>query len=184
MWHLFYAFGAAGIISYLPTVYAHFHISLTNTFLSSAIATGFAAFGYILAAVLGEKYGRREISAVFLTLGAIAGGFLAFAGSTFWLLTIFYGLFYFFTIGHITAAVAFPAEVFPTRVRGTGTNLVAASEWIGFVLAGLTGPFLLNHVGYSFTLTLWCVISPLVAAAAALSMRRVAPGKLLEEVHR
>jgi hypothetical protein len=83
-----------------------------------------------------------------------------------------------------TAAVAFAAEVFPTRVRGTGTNLVAASEWIGFVLAGLTGPFLLNHVGYSFTLTLWCVISPLVAAAAALSMRRVAPGKLLEEVHR
>lgn len=183
MWHLFYAFGAAGIISYLPTVYAHFHISLTNTFLSSAIATGFAAFGYILAAVLGEKYGRREISAVFLTLGAIAGGFLAFGGSSFWLLTIFYGLFYFFTIGHITAAVAFAAEVFPTRVRDTGTNLVAASEWIGFVLAGLTGPFLLNHVGYSFTLTLWCVISPLVAAAA-LSMRRVAPGKLLEEVHR
>ena len=98
-------------------------------------------------------------------------------------MTIFYGLFYFFTIGHITAAVAFAAEVFPTRVRDTGTNLVAASEWIGFVLAGLTGPFLLNHVGYSFTLTLWCVISPLVAAAA-LSMRRVAPGKLLEEVHR
>ena len=184
LWHLFYAFGAAGIISYLPTVYAHFHISLTNTFLSSAIATAFAAFGYILAAVLGEKYGRREISAVFLTLGAIAGGFLAFAGSSFWLLTIFYALFYFFTIGHITAAVAFAAEVFPTRVRGTGTNLVAASEWAGFVLAGLTGPFLLNNVGYSFTLTLWCVISPLLAAVAALSMRRVAPGKLLEEVHR
>jgi len=182
IWHFTYAFGVAGIISYLPTVYSHFGISLTNTFLSSAIATGLAAFGYVLAAFLGEEFGRREISALFLVLGAGAGALLAFRATNWWLLTAFYALFYFFTLGHITSAVGFAAEVFPTRVRGTGANLVAGSEWLGFVVAGLTGPWLLKNIGYSSTLLLWCVIAQLVAAAAAMCMQRVRPQTVLEAI--
>jgi MFS family permease len=184
IWHFVYAFGAAGIISYLPTVYTHFNISLTNTFASSAIATGVAAFGYVLSAFLGEKYGRREVCAVFLVLGAAAGALLAFYATTWTLLTVFYALFYFFTLGHVTSAVGFAAEVFPTRVRGTGSNLVAGSEWIGFMVAALTGPWLLNHAGYTTTLTIWCVAAPLLAAVSAMSMKRIAPQTVLEQIHR
>jgi MFS family permease len=184
IWHFTYAFGAAGIISYLPTVYAHFDISLNGMFASSAIATGVAAFGYILSAWLGEQYGRREVCAAFLTLGAIAGALLAFSANTWALLTVFYALFYFFTLGHITSGVGFAAEVFPTRVRGTGSNLVAGAEWTGFVVAALTGPWLLHTAGYTAALTTWCVVAPLVAAAAAMCMKRIAPQTVLEEIHR
>lgn len=184
IWHFVYAFGAAGIISYLPTVYRHFGISLSNTFASSAIATGIAAFGYVLSAFLGEKYGRREICALFLLLGAGAGALLAFGATNWTLLTIFYALFYFFTLGHVTSAVGFASEVFPTRVRGTGSNLVAGSEWLGFMVAAITGPWLLHHAGYSVTLTMWCVAAPLIAAIAALSMVRVKPQTILEEIRR
>ena len=184
IWHFAYAFGAAGIISYLPTVYNHFGITLAGTFTSSAIATGIAAFGYVLAAFLGERYGRREICALFLVLGAGAGLLLAFEATTWTLLTIFYSAFYFFTLGHVTSAVGFAAEVFPTRVRGTGSNLVAGSEWIGFMVAALTGPWLLTHAGYSTTLMMWCVGAPLVGAVCALSMDRVPPQKVLEDVRR
>ena len=184
VWHFVYAFGAAGIISYLPTVYTHFGISLANTFASSAIATGVAAFGYILAAYLGEKFGRREVCALFLVCGAAAGALLAFCATTWLLLTVFYAAFYFFTLGHITSAVGFAAEVFPTRVRGTGSNLVAGSEWIGFVVAALTGPWLLNHFGYTGTLMMWCVAAPLVGAVAAMLMARIAPQAVLESIHR
>ncbi|MFX1689800.1 MFS transporter [Paraburkholderia sp. A2RI-6] len=184
IWHFTYAFGAAGIISYLPTVYGHFNISLNNMFASSAIATGLAAFGYILAAWLGEKYGRREVCAAFLVLGAIAGALLAFYANTWALLTVFYALFYFFTLGHITSAVGFAAEVYPTRVRGTGSNLVAGAEWTGFVIAAMTGPWLLHNAGYTTALMMWCVIGPLVAAVAAMCMKRIAPQTVLEEIHR
>lgn len=184
VWHFVYAFGAAGIISFLPTVYSHFNISLTNTFASSAIATGVAAFGYVLSAFLGEKYGRREVCAGFLVLGAAAGALLAFCATTWALLTAFYALFYFFTLGHITSAVGFAAEVFPTRVRGTGSNLVAGSEWIGFVVAALTGPWLLHNAGYTTTLMLWCVVAPLIGALSAMAMKRIAPQAVLESIHR
>jgi len=184
VWHFVYAFGAAGIISYLPTVYNHFGISLANTFSSSAIATAVAAIGYILAAYLGEKFGRREVCALFLFFGAAAGALLAFYASTWALLTAFYAMFYFFTIGHITAAVGFAAEVFPTRVRGTGSNLVAGSEWIGFMVAGSTGPWLLSHTGYTVTLLLWCVAAPIAAAIAAMCMKRVPPQAVLESIRR
>ena len=184
IWHFAYAFGAAGIISYLPTVYGHFGISLSGTFTSSAIATGIAAFGYVLAAFLGERYGRREICALFLVLGAGAGLLLAFAATSWTLLTVFYSAFYFFTLGHVTSAVGFAAEVFPTRVRGTGSNLVAGSEWIGFMVAALTGPWLLANAGYSTTLTMWCVGAPLIGAVCALCMERVPPQKVLEDIRR
>lgn len=184
IWHFVYAFGAAGIISYLPTVYKHFGISLHGVFTSSAIATAVAAIGYMLAAFLGEKFGRREICMLFLVLGAGAGALLAFAATSWALLTIFYAGFYFFTIGHITSAAGFATEVFPTRVRGSGCNLVGASEWFGFMVAAITGPWLLAHAGYSTTLVMWCVAAPIIAAVCALCMKHVPPQTILEHIHR
>ncbi|MFC8178853.1 MFS transporter [Rhodococcus sp. NPDC057297] len=182
IWHLVYAFGVAGILSYLPSVYSHFGVSLEHTYISSAVATGLAAVGYYLCAYVGDRIGRREAAALWLTLGAVAGGLLAFQGTNVVLLTIFYSGVYFFTIGHITAAAGFAAEVFPTRVRATGANLVAGMEWVGFVAAALAGPRLFAGIGYTATLLIWLVICPLVAAACAMGMRRVAPGASLEAI--
>lgn len=184
IWHLVYAFGVAGVISYLPTIYNNFGVSLEYTYASSAIATGVAAFGYLACAFLGEWIGRREASAAFLIIGAVAGGFLAFKGENIVLLTLFFSLVYFFTIGHITAAAGFAAEVFPTRVRGTGSNIIAGMEWLGFVGAALAGPIMFAGLGYAWTLIVWLVICPVIAAACALGMRRVAPGTVLEEISR
>jgi len=184
VWHLVYAFGVAGIISYLPWVYEHFGVSLEHTYISSAIATGLAAVGYYLCAYVGERIGRREAAALWLILGAVSGALLAFQGHTVVLLTVFYSMVYFFTIGHITAAAGFAAEVFPTRVRATGANLVAGMEWLGFVGAALAGPRMFAGIGYTWTLIIWLVICPLIAATCALGMRRVAPGTALEEIAR
>jgi MFS family permease len=181
-WHLVYAFGVAGLLSFLPTIYKHFGVDLTHTYLSSAIATGVAALGYLLCAFVGEKIGRREAAATWLVLGAGAGALLAFQGQNFWLLTLFYSLVYFFTIGHVTAAAGFAAEVFPTRVRGTGANIVAGMEWVGFFLAALFGPRMFAGLGYTTTLTIWLCVCPLVAAACALGMKRVKPDAVLEDI--
>lgn len=182
LWHVVYAFGFAGIASYLPTVYAYYDVSLTNMYLSSAIATAVAALGYVLSAVAGEWIGRREASALWLLMGAAAGVYMATAGNTWATLTIGYSLIYFFLAGHVTAAVGFAAEIFPTRVRATGANLVAGMEWIGFMLAALFGPRMFSAFGIPATLIVWLVICPAAAAACALSMKRVPPGTVLEDV--
>lgn len=182
LWHLFYAFGFAGIISYLPTVYAHYNVSLTYTYLSSAIATGLAAFGYVFCAFVGERIGRREAAAIWLVLGSASGFYMAFAGSTLITLTIGYSLIYFFIVGHITSAVGFASEVFPTRVRGTGANLLAGMEWIGFLGAALAGPRMFAAIGTPATLAIWLGLCPLLAASCAMGMRRVAPKTVLEDI--
>jgi putative MFS transporter len=117
-------------------------------------------------------------------LGAISGVYMAFAGTTLVSLTIGYSLIYFFLAGHITAAVGYAAEIFPTRVRGTGANLVAGMEWFGFFCAALLGPYMFDAFGVPITLLIWLTICPLVAVACAAGMRRVRPGTVLEEIAR
>lgn len=182
VWHLLYAFGFGCIASYLPTVYQHYHVSLSHVYLSSAVATGLAVGGYLLCAMVGERIGRREASAIWLTLGALSGLYMAFLGKDLLTLTIGYSLIYFFVVGHITSAVGFASEVFPTRVRGSGANLLAGMEWAGFFAAALLGPRMLSWVGVPVSLAIWLFICPLIAAACAVSMRRVAPRAVLETV--
>jgi len=181
-WHLLYAFGFGGIVSYLPTVYAHYHISLTHVYVSSAIATGLAAFGYVLCAYIGERVGRREAAALWLSLGALSGLYMAYGGHSLVTLTIGYSLVYFFVVGHITSAVGFASEVFPTRVRGTGANVLAGMEWMGFLGAAFAGPPMLSSLGVPTSLAIWLFVCPLIAAGCALGMRRVAPKATLEEI--
>ena len=70
------------------------------------------------------------------------------------------------------------------RIRCEISHAQRGSEWLGFMVAAITGPWLLHHAGYSITLTMWCVAAPLIAAVAALCMVRVAPQTILEAIHR
>ena len=72
----------------------------------------------------------------------------------------------------------------PTRVRGTGANLVAGMEWIGFLAAALAGPRMFAALGIPTTLAIWLFLCPLVAAGCALGMKRVPPGRVLEQIAR
>ena len=75
-------------------------------------------------------------------------------------------------------------RVLPDPVRGTGADIIAGTEWLGFVGAALAGPIMFAGLGYAWTLTIWLVVCPVIAAACALGMRRVAPGTVLEEISR
>lgn len=182
VWHFFYAAGFGAIVSFLPTVYQHYGVDQSNVYVSSAIATGLAAVGYVVCAFLGERIGRREAAAIWLFVGGCGGLYMALGAHTLLTLTIGYSLIYFFVVGHITSAVGFISEVFPTRVRGTGANLVGGMEWLGFLAAALVGPRMLTSMGVSTSLLVWLCICPFIATACVLGMRRVAPKTVLEDV--
>lgn len=182
LWHFFYIFGFAGVVFWLPSIFSHYDLSLSSLYVTSAIATGFAALAYLLNGFIGEKIGRREVSAIFLGLSAVIGVVFALYGTTWATITVMYALFYCFSAGHIPSAVAYAAEVFPTRVRGTGTNLVAGTEWLAFAAAGLMGPILFNSIGYTGTLFFWLTVCELIAMVAILCCRRVAPNTELEDI--
>lgn len=183
LWQLIYNYGAAGIITYLPAIIVGDGYAQSDVFKAAAVAQVCGLVGYFVCSTLGNRYGRREISALFLVIGGFAGVlFLVVGTGTLTHIAAFYGLFYFFSIGQMGSAPGFVAEVFPTRVRGTGMALLVAAASGGFIIASATGPATLAAFGYSGALFLWCGLASFVAAAMALGARRIRPGLDLEAI--
>ncbi|PWI57864.1 MFS transporter [Sulfoacidibacillus thermotolerans] len=181
LWQLIYNYGAASIIDWLPSIFMQHHLAISSLYATSAWATGIAILGYLSAAYLGEKLGRREVSATYLIVGAICGVFLA-QSNTWLAITAFYSLYYFFAIGQMGAAVAFALESFPTRARGTGGTLLSVATWVGFIAAGYTGPVLFNNLGLGKSVFVWTVVCSVIPGILALGTKRVHPGTQLEDI--
>ncbi|MDQ0188921.1 MFS transporter [Alicyclobacillus cycloheptanicus] len=182
LWQLIYNYGCASIINWLPTITTDHHIASSSVFGTSAWGSGVGIFGYLTAAYLGEKFGRREVSAVFLILGSAAGLLLAFDAANWATLTLFYALYYFFTIGQMGAAVAFALESFPTRARGTGGTLLSVATSVGFIFAGLTGSVLFSHMGVNQTIFIWGFLCSLVPGLLALVQKESSPEQTLRKL--
>lgn len=182
LWQVIYNYGVAGIIYWLPSIVLSHHLPLSNVYSASAIATACGGVGYIVAATLGNRYGRRGISILWLLAGSIVGYFFWKDGNTWLSITTCYSLFYFFTIGHMGAAPGFALESFPTRVRGTGMAVFTTAVWIGFIAAAFTGPMMFAAVGKDGAVLVWACIASLVAAACAACARGVTPGLELETI--
>ncbi|GMX60094.1 MFS transporter [Paenibacillus elgii] len=182
LWQLVFNIGVGGIISWLPSVFMNYKIDETGLFTATAIATGVSIIGYLSAAYLGEKFGRREIGAIYMLIGGIAGYFLGFHATDYTSIVIWYSIFYFFGVGSQGVNIAFSVEVFPTRVRGSGSSLVSGAAWLGFILAGLSGPIFFNRFGVSGAVFIWTCLLMVISLLCALGCKRVKPGASLEEI--
>src|ERR1700761_1586387 len=184
LWQFIYNYGAAGLITWIPTIIIGLNYSQGDVFEVTAIAQSLGLVGYLTAAVLGNRVGRREMSALWLALGGIAGFLFLGLGTTSLIeIGLVYGMYYFFAIGQMGAALGFIAEVFPTRVRGSAMALTYGTGASGgFVVASATGPLTIHGLGYTGSLFLWAGITSFVAAALAFSTKRVRPGLVLEAI--
>ncbi|RTG94747.1 MFS transporter, partial [Thermus scotoductus] len=81
--------------------------------------------GYLLAAFLVERVGRRPVLVGFLGLSALFAYLLGQAGSPGEIL-LFGSLLSFFNLGAWGAIYAYTPELFPTALRGSGAGLAAA----------------------------------------------------------
>ncbi len=124
---------------------------LDHTLISLAIFTVAAFPGYWLAVFLLDKIGRKRIQ---------WQGFLvmALAFATIWVIPVastaivpfltLYAISYFFVeFGPNMTTFVLPAEIFPTRVRGTADGISAGAGKFGAFLGALIVPHLLNSIG-------------------------------------
>jgi len=159
---------------------------LQNTLLQLAIFVVFALPGYVVAILLLDKTGRKNIQALgfammalcFLLIGLIPG-VTAYAAP----FVLLFGVSYFFTeFGPNTTTFIYPAEIFPTEVRTTGHGISAAAGKMGaFAGAYLFPPILASSLGLRGAM----VISGVVAVAGLLLTVAVLPepkGKTLEQL--
>lgn len=170
-------FSYYGAFIWLPTLLSGELQNLAKSFLYTLLITLAQVPGYISAAYLIEKWGRRPTLVTFLVGSAAGAGLFALvasgvfhAGNNQGFLLVFSGsVLSFFNLGAWGALYAVSPELYPTSIRGRGTGAAAGFGRIASIIAPLSVPLFMGIGGIGFTfavLAAWF----LVAAGAAWTL--------------
>ena len=138
-------FGYYGFVLWTPTLLVGKGFSLVKGFEFTLIMCVAQLPGYYSAAYLIEKIGRKPVLVIYLAGTALAAYLFGHGQSVNAIL--FSGcLLYFFSLGAWGAVYAYTPEVYPTRVRGSGTGWAAAVGRIGAISA----PYIVGRIYQSY----------------------------------
>jgi putative MFS transporter len=118
-----------------------------------------ACLGAFATVVLIERMGRRALSIGPLYIGAVALAVVGFAPETAPAVMVAALLvFYFVSAISSTLTGIFPAEVFPTEIRGTGVGFATAMSRVGAAVATFLFPAAIETFGTAYTLLIGAAI--------------------------
>jgi putative MFS transporter len=148
LWVVWFAvnFSYYGAFIWIPTLLVASGMDLVRSFGFTLVITLAQLPGYAVAAVLVEVWGRRPTLSVFL-LGSAASALFFGSADTETAIVAAGMALSFFNLGAWGALYAVSPEVYPTRLRGTGTGWAAGFGRLASVLAPLAVPFLLDRGG-------------------------------------
>ena len=144
LWTSWFAIGLAyyGLFVYLPTIFVERGYSFVQTYGYSLILAGAQVPGYLTAAWLVERWGRRPTLVTFLAASGVFTVLFALADST-TAVVVTACLMSFFSLGAWAALYAYTPEVYPTQLRTTGIGLASAMARISATLVTLFGATLI-----------------------------------------
>jgi MFS transporter, putative metabolite:H+ symporter len=136
--------GYYGIFSWLPIFFRTQGVDLGNVYRNTLILALAQVPGYMLAAYLVDRAGRRATLALFLFASALASFLFALAtGGSSILLTS--SLLSFSLLGAWGALYTYSPELFPTDARTTGMGWVSAMARLASIFAPTVGGLLLTR---------------------------------------
>jgi len=177
-------FGYYGFVLWTPTLLVGKGFSLVRGFQFTLIISIAQLPGYFSAAYLIEKIGRKAVLVSYLAGTALAA--YLFGQATSEATVLVYGcLLYFFSLGAWGALYAYTPEVYPTRIRGTGTGWAAAIGRIGAIAA----PYIVGvmyqtngkQAGFTNVFIMLTIVFAVVAVVVALGGIET-KGKTLDEI--
>jgi MFS transporter, putative metabolite:H+ symporter len=170
--------GYYGVFSWLPTVLVDRGFSFLRTYQYAFLLALAQVPGYLSAAWLVERWGRRATLAAYLTASALFTWLFAVADTTAGLV-LAGSLMSFFTLGAWGALYAYTPEVYPTQVRATGMGTASGMTRVAGALAPLVGGLLLP-VSLAAALTVYAGAF-LVGGLAVLAVRTETRGQPLAD---
>ncbi|GGH43668.1 MFS transporter [Paenibacillus silvae] len=182
LWILWFTviFSYYGMFLWLPSVVMAKGFTLVKSFQYVLIMTIAQLPGYFTAAYFIERFGRKFVLVVYLTLTAISA--IAFGLATTEATILAAGIcLSFFNLGAWGGLYAYSPELYPTSVRSTGVGLATSVGRIGGVLAPfMVGMLVQRAVPISLIFTIFFV-TILIGAAAVLFWGRETKGQELAE---
>jgi MFS transporter, putative metabolite:H+ symporter len=146
-----FSWGYWGLATWLPTLLQHRGFSVAGSFAFIAITTVAMIPGYVTAAFLTARFGRKWVFAVYIALGAVGGFFFAYADS---LAKLYIGsiILYFFAQGAWGIWDTWVGELYPTRMRSVGYSWAVAGQRVANAIAPtIIGIFVATSAGFSPT---------------------------------
>jgi MFS family permease len=93
-----------------------------------------AAGGYLTHGLLGDRFGRRNVTAFGWVVAGISFAVMLFGPHTMAFSLVFYAIGLFFVLGTYASLFFYIGESFPSRVRGTGASLMNAMGPVGAIV--------------------------------------------------
>lgn len=159
LWILWFTviFSYYGMFLWLPSVVMAKGFTLVKSFQYVLIMTIAQLPGYFTAAYFIERYGRKFVLVVYLTLTAFSAIAFGLATTEATILTAGICLS-FFNLGAWGGLYAYSPELYPTSVRSTGVGLATSVGRIGGVIAPLmVGMLVQREVAISLIFTIFFV---------------------------
>ena len=178
-------FGYYGFVLWTPTLLVGKGFSLVKGFEFTLIMCIAQLPGYYSSAYLIEKIGRKPVLVIYLAGTAVAAYLFGHGGSVNAIL-ISGCLLYFFSLGAWGAVYAYTPEVYPTKVRGSGTGWAAAVGRIGAIAA----PYIVGMVyqengkqaGFNNVFLILTAVFAIVAVVVAVAGIET-KGRTLDEIN-
>jgi len=169
LWILWFGlvFGYYGIFVWLPTLLVKAGYPMVKSFGFVVFITSMQIPGYLSAAYLVERIGRKPVIVLYLLMSALAA-FLFGQSTTTTQILLWAALMSFFNLGAWGAVYTYTPELYPTRVRATGAGSAAAFGRIGGILAPFAVGILLPSIGTSGVLAMNAAMLATAAGAVAI----------------
>lgn len=145
----FLNFAYYGVTIWMPSLLVASGNSLTKSFGYTLVMTLTQLPGYVLAAVLIERYARGKVLAALLAASAVSAGMFA-VGITFelgnaWIVAAGMAL-NFFCLGAWGCVYAITPEQYPTVIRTTGAGWASGIGRVASIIGPLAVPFVLDSM--------------------------------------
>ncbi|MCW1296923.1 MAG: MFS transporter [Candidatus Parvarchaeota archaeon] len=182
LWVLWFciAYTYHGIFVWLPTILFKQGFTIVKALWYTTLITAVQVPGYLSAAYLIEKIGRKPILVSYMIIAGIASYFFG-TSSTELSILVFGSAISFFNLGAWAVTYAYTPELYPTRIRGTGTGYAGAMARIAGILTPSFTAFLVSSFG-TFQTFLVFFIAHFIAAAFVLVLGIETKGRTLEEI--
>jgi MFS transporter, putative metabolite:H+ symporter len=189
LWILWFAmvFSYYGIFTWLPSLLSAKGFALREAFLLNLIIALFQIPGYFTAAFLVERWGRKSTLVTFLMLNAVGAFFFAQQSLSSQpdvaQILVWGGVMAFFNLGAWGVVYTYTPELYPTRLRGTGTGIAAA---VGR-LSGVLGPYAVGMMlgafaGSQYGVFIAFTVILIAGGLVVLFLGEETRGRTLEEI--
>ncbi|MEM0083785.1 MAG: MFS transporter [Candidatus Methanomethylicia archaeon] len=170
-----------GIFIWLPTIYfMEFGITIVKSIEWTLMVTLAQIPGYYSATLMLDRIGRKPILILYLALAGFGSLMLGLSIEVSHIL-LWSVVISFFNLGAWSGLYAYTPELYPTRIRGTGSGTAASMGRIAGIIAPTATPLLYTYFGLKTAFIVFSLIH-FIGSLATLIFGIETKGKVLEEL--